>query len=290
MQAGRYAHTAGWLNSRGLCVAGGLGVGTDADTGAPITILHRSAECSQPGGSWQYIGDMKIPRYGAGSAVGPDGKWYVFGGITAGENGFPRTVAQTEVYDPALGTWSLMAPSFNLGSFGSMPARNWPRGAIVGEYLWVVGGSIFTVDGEQALPVVNRLHIPTHNSPIPIVFSNYRDALRPDDTFAQARKLSPGTQQTRNFDQQFDFVDFYYFDLNPGRRINIHLDVPNNNNFDLFFYGKNKLLWGSSTNPFNGEDESISTVRSADRYYIAVTRVTPSGQPDNGAYYTLRLD
>jgi N-acetylneuraminic acid mutarotase len=290
MQAGRYAHTAGWINGRGICVAGGLGVGTDAETGNLTTIIHRSAECSQPDGNWHFIGDMNIPRYGAGSVVGPDGKWYIFGGMTAGENGFPRTVTQTEIYDPVLGTWSIMGPPFNLGSFGSLPARFWPRGAMVGNYLWVVGGSIFTGNGEEALPVINRLHIPRYSTQIPIAANDYNESLRPDDTMAQARQLSPGTQQSRNFDQQHDFVDFYYFDLNPGRRINIQLDVPSNNNFDLYLYGKNKLQWSSSTNSLNGQDESISIVRSTDRYYIAVTRVFPSGQPDTGAYYTLRLN
>ena len=290
MQAGRYAHTAGWMNNRGICVAGGLGVDTD-DEGNPRTIVHRSTECSQPGGNWHYYRDMNIARFGAGSVVGPDGKWYVFGGITADKDGFPVAVAQTEVYDPIRNTWTIMDPSFNLGSFGSMPARFWPRGAMVGNDLWVIGGSIGSVpNGEEAVPTIDRLYIPSQNVHLPFVVGNYDDAQRPDDTFAQARPIALGTQQSRNFDHQRDFVDFYTFTLNPARPVNIHLDVPKNNDFDLFLYGQNKLLWGSSSHPFTGAEENISIVLPANRYYIAVTRVVPTGQPDKGAYYTLRLD
>ena len=110
----------------------------------------------------------------AGSVVGPDGRWYVFGGITVKDDKF-ITVAQTEVYDPVWNIWSLMDPSFNLGRVQSMPPRFWPRGAMVGNDLWVVGGSITTENGEEALPVIDRLFIPTQRDKLPIVFGNFSD-------------------------------------------------------------------------------------------------------------------
>ena len=99
-----------------------------------------------------------------------------------------------------------------------------------------------------------------------------------------------GGVQTRNFDQQRDFFDFYSFDVTSVRRVNIDLEVPNNNNFDLELYGQNKLLWGSSTDPRNGDDEHISLVLQPRRYYIKVERAFPPEKPDINAYYTLRLN
>ncbi len=290
MQAGRYAHTAAWIesNNLGICVAGGLGVDTLADSGDPVTILHRSAECYQPGGAWQFVGDLNIPRFGAGSVVGPDGNWYVFGGMTVDGTGI-RPVASTEVYNPRLRSWSVMDPSFNLGSYRSMPARFWPRGAMVGSDLWVMGGSIVEV-GEEALPTIDRLYIPPRTVNFPMTIANYDDADRPDDSFVTARPMSLGGRQTRNFDQQRDFFDYYYFDLTSERRVTIDLEVPENNDFDLELYGQNKLLWGSSQTPLNGTDEMISLVLQPRRWFIRVLRAFPTEKPDKGAYYTLKLD
>ena len=257
-----------------------------------MTILHRSAECYQPGGNWTYHGDLNIPRYGAGSVVGPDGKWYVFGGITVDGLGF-RTVARTEVYDPILNTWTVMDPSYNLGTFQTMPARYWPRGAMVGNDLWVIGGSILEQQsGEEALPTIDRITIPSQTIRLPVVSADYDDARRPDDNFAQARQMAVGGQQRRNFDAQFDFFDYYTFELTSPRQVNIQLEVPENNNFDLELYGQNKLLRGSATNPRQGEagNEFLSIFLPPLRYYVVVKRSFPTGQPDKNAYYTLKVN
>ncbi len=292
MQAARYAHTAGWIetNNLGICVAGGLGVGTDPESGDPVTILHRSVECYQPGGNWSYHGDLNIPRFGAGSVVGPDGKWYVFGGTTVDGLGF-RAVARTEVYDPILNTWTVMEPSYNLGTFQTMPPRFWPRGAMVGNDLWVVGGSILE-PFEQALPTIDRITIPSQTIRLPVVSADYDDAQRPDDNFAQARQMAVGGQQRRNFDTQFDFFDYYTFELTSPRQVTIQLEVPENNNFDLELYGQNKLLRGSATNPRQGEagNEYLSIFLPRLRYYVVVKRSFPTGQPDKNAYYTLKVN
>jgi N-acetylneuraminic acid mutarotase len=288
MQAGRYAHTSTWIeqNNLGICVAGGLGVQSDPESGQLMTILHRSAECYQPGGSWRYIGDMNIPRYGAGSAIGPDGRWYIFGGMTTAGD-FLVPVRRTEVYDPVRNTWTVLDPSYNLGTFLTMPARFWPRGAVVGNNLWAVGGSSFA-DGEEPLPIIERLPIPSNSSFFPVLSGNYDDGTRPDDTFSQAREISFSIPQSRNFDQQRDFFDVYTFEIFSSRSINIHLDVPNNNNFDVAVFGRNKTQWGESVNPRQGQDEEL-TINNLppNRYYIVVSRVYPTRQPDLNAYYTI---
>lgn len=290
MQAGRYAHTAAWIegNNLGVCVAGGLGVQVDQATGQLVTVLHRSAECYQaPGGNWHFIGDMNVPRFGAGSAVGPDGKWYVFGGMTTlGSILIP--VRQTEVYDPIRNTWTQLGPSFNLGNFETNPPRFWPRGATIGNNLWVVGGSYFDDEGEQALPVLERLNLPTNTIFVPVLSADYDDALRPDDTFAEARPLSFGINETRNFDQQRDFFDVYTFEIQSSRSIQVTLIVPDDNNFDVLVYGRQKTKWGEGVNPRNGVDEQFSINNlPPNRYYVVVVRAFPTGQPDKGAYYTL---
>lgn len=290
LQNARYAHTAAWVNNQiGLCVAGGLGTAKLED-GTDVAILWSSVECSLPGDEWANRGDLQIPRYGAGSVVGPDGKWYVFGGRDA--NHIP--VAQTEVYNPATNTFALMEPEYDLGRYDTLPARFWPRGAMVGNELWVIGGSIQEDGSENALAAIDRLNIPTANVFLPFTSTEYDDATRPDDSFATARQMGFGGQQQRNFDQQFDFYDFYTFDLTGPRRVTIDLEVPENNDFNLDLYGQNKLLWGSSRNPRQGIDEHISLFLQPNqpprRYYIMVSRAYPTSQPDKGASYTLKLN
>lgn len=287
MQAPRYAHVAGWLGSGyDLCVAGGLGVGSVADE--PVAILHRSTECYTPGtGAWRTVADMQIPRFGAGSVVGPDGNWYVFGGITIRNNRLVA-VAETEMFNPRLGTWTVLDPRYNLGGTTSLPARYWPRGGIINEELWTVGGSL-VLDGEQALPIVQTLDIPSNSVYVPVSTGKFRDAIKPDSTLAEARNIAFGVPQSRNFDAQFDFFDIYYFDLPQERRVNVWLEVPDNANFDLALYGQNKLLWGQSANPFNGDDERIVSTLPPRRYFIVVQRRFPSGMPDPGQVYRVRV-
>ncbi len=291
MQAGRYAHTSTWIetNNLGICVAGGLGIQEDPDSGQIFTILHRSAECYQPGGNWRFIGDMNIPRFGAGSAIGPDGRWYIFGGMTT-VGSFLIPVRQTEVYDPVRNTWTVLDVSYNLGDPQIMPARFWPRGAVIGNNLWTVGGSAFN-DGEEALPVMERLPIPSNRSFIPVLSGNYADGTRPDDNFEQARSIAFSIPQTRNFDQQRDFFDVFTFEINASRNIRVYLDVPKDNNFDLAVYGRNKTIWGDSVNPLNGDDEEVILNNlPPNRYYVVVSRVFPTGKPDTSAYYTITVE
>ena len=84
--------------------------------------------------------------------------------------------------------------------------------------------------------------------------------------------------------------DYFYFDLATERRVNIYLEVPDNNDFDLELYGENKLLWSHSSDPLQGENEAISLVLRPRRYYMRVIRSFPTEKPDKGAYYTLNLD
>jgi hypothetical protein len=298
MQAARYAHTGAWIsaNNLGACVAGGLGV---LDTGE--FVFHTSAECFTPTRGWRFIDSMNIPRIGAGSAVGPDGKWYVFGGLTPLDETTLVAVLQTEVYDPHLNTWSILSPEFNLGGQNLPSARAFVSGSVVDNYLYVTGGSV-SYDGngnwfgdENALPLTEKFFLPSNTSFMPVQVGNFDDFLRPDDNFEDARGLGFGQAQSRNFSNQRDFYDYYYFDLTAPTSIRINLHVPDDNDFDLLLYGQNKTLRGESITPFNGVDESIPGIEDQflrlepRRYYIVVQRSYPASQPDKGAYYTLEL-
>lgn len=284
MQTARYAHTGTWLsaNNLGACVAGGLGVQSTGEF-----VFHTSAECYTPASGWRFIGDMNIPRIGAGSVTGPDGKWYVFGGLTAVDESTLAAVLQTEVYDPYRNTWTLLVPEFNLGGQDLQSARAFTSGSVVGNELHVTGGSIF-FDGEQALNLTEKLFIPSDNSFMPAVAGNYDDYLRPDDNFGEARLLTFGGIQERNFSNQRDFFDYYTFELQSTMDVEIKLEVPSGNDFDLFLYGQNKLEWNQSTN-LQGIDEYIKMRLEPRRYFVVVKRSFPTGQPDKSAYYKLVL-
>ncbi len=281
MTSPRYAHTGVWLPGRGICVTGGL------NSNETSSVLVTTAECYNPGGEWVQIAPMNIPRYMAHSVVGPDGNWYVFGGyrVVAGRS-IPTAV--TEVYDPATNTWSMLPPSYNLGGTLESPARVWPRGAVIRNKLYVIGGSTVT-DGEQALPLVEEIFMPSTSSYLPVAWGNYSDFERPDDAMSTARPMAFGIPQSRNFDRQLDFYDFFTFNNVPEGQFTVTLEVPEGADFNISVYNDNKVLFGRSASPFQGEDEQIVLTGSQGKFYILVERAFPTGEPDPDQVYRLAV-
>jgi hypothetical protein len=287
MPTGRYGHTAAWIetNDLGACVAGGLNHSPGSEQFIFITVT----ECYNPfSRGWESYANLNIPRFGAGSAVGPDGRWYVFGGLspTFGENGL-QEVLQTEVYDPIRNTWSVLPPEYNLGGQDPGSARAYVEGAFIENILYASGGSI-DFGGENALPLTERLEIPRVTAYLPSVLAYGEDYLLPDDNFTQARTLPPDFVWKGSFNNQRDFFDFFTFTLTTDTSVKIELKVPDNNDFDLFLYGDNKLEWASSTQPFTGRDEQFEIGLTPRRYFIMVERSQPQGSPDKGANYELK--
>ena len=115
----RYAHVADLLQTGqegSVCVAGGIGAEID-DDGNPVGAVLASADCySISGNSWYSIAPLNTGRFAAGSAVGPDGRWYIFGGVGLSQQGRFVPVHDTEVYDPSTNsstiamTWSRDEP------------------------------------------------------------------------------------------------------------------------------------------------------------------------------------
>lgn len=264
----RFAHTAAWVQGR-LCVVSGLGL----NDGGTQNILLTDGECYRPGVGWQSIGGLNYPRFNAGSAVGLDGRWYVFGGL----DGTSEPVDVTEYYDAATNTWRALSINYALGGIPENPARAWPRGAFVGNTLWVMGGN---GDGPvgSVYPMVEKLPLPTPSLFIPILFKQM--GTPPNDTLGTAWGLALNQPQFHTFDSASDFYDTYFFDLGTTRTVTVRLsDIPSTDtsasNYDLFLYNQNKVLRGESRNLSN-QPEAITLTLTPGRYYVVVERVFTS--------------
>ncbi len=264
----RYAHTAALLGNY-ICVVGGI---TDNNTLVP------GGECTAIGSSsWGVIANLNQPRYNAASAVGPDGRWVVYGGTDAVGN----TLSSMEVYDFDTDTWTLLDVPFDLGGSASEPARSWPRGGYTNNHFWAVGG-----DGSgQAFSLVNRLFAPPNRYFLPIVQKPTNPLL--DDHFGVAIPLAIGVARFGNFDTLLDFYDAYSFSLSSPGPVTISLSqIPVGSDYNFRLYNANKLLWATADNPGNlSESETVTLFPGT--YYILVERVFPFGDPNPAQYRLL---
>lgn len=287
MPTARYAHTAAWVNNFnvGLCVAGGLTTGIDGD-GEPVTILLTDAECYNPNsaGGWIATEPLNFPRYNAGSAIGPDGNWYVFGGMDVA-----GAVAETEVYDPPTNSWRLLDSSYSLGGRPTDPARDWPAGEFVGNDLWVFGGNDFPE--RRAISSYKRITLPLNQVPLanrlllPFAASggdfNFLDSADP---------LAINTSITARFVDSKQFYNAYYFDWFEFVRGSVRLqNIPSDSNFNVLVYDSQKRLLGQGDDALFGGEKFVDLTLAPGRYYILVERLSPTGVPDPNDYYTLVL-
>lgn len=265
----RYAHMAALVNNR-ICVVGGISSGN---------ILLVDGECYTPSANtWATIAAMNFPRYAAGSGVDASGNWYVYGGIDANGN----AVSETEVYDPRTDTWTVLDVQHDLGGTQNWPARAWPRGGVVGNRLWSIGGN--DMPAQTALGFVENLFTPTDTTLLPIIFSNFGGAASSDDHFGVARRLTLNVPQFRNFDNINDYFDVYYFELASLTTVTTKLtQVPANSDYNIAIYDANKLLWGKGEN-LQGLNESVTLTLNPGRYYVMVERVWPFGDPNTANY------
>lgn len=284
MSTARYAHTAGWVSraNRGLCVAGGLTTGVDNE-GDPVVILLTNGECFNPNtGTWQPTGNMNFPRYNAGSAVGPDGNWYIFGGMDG-----RGAVPETEVYDPVTNQWRLLDGSYSLGGQPENPARVWPRGAFFGGSLFVFGGNDFPErrvisSVEQVTPGTVTFHAPNRIL-LPMTFS-----LGVENFLGFAQALPVGVTVSGNFTESTQFYNPYYFDWPGFGRAVIHLtNIPADSNFNIAVYSASKEILGEGNRALYGGEEIIPLTLVAGRYYVIVERIFPRDLPDRNDFYRL---
>ncbi len=281
MQAPRFAHTAGLVGGQ-VCVAGGLQVNSSGGS-----VLVTSGECYN-GSRWSYTGTMNEPRFAAASAVGSDGKWYVFGGLTVSDEGYVIGAVSSEVYDPATNRWNTLPPSFNLGRFDDrqgyvLPNRTWAVGGTVGDRIWIIGGNIPT--NGSTMPLAERLQTATippqyaNSIYIPIIFKPKgapAPAPAPNTTFntmANAMPIASSVPRQDDFSEQ-RFYHAYVFDAaGMGRTVIEMTGIADGNNYDLFLYDGNKGLLAYSANP-GAADERIERTLATGRYYVMVKRTS----------------
>lgn len=272
MPTPRYAHTGAILGNGDICVVGGL-------SGDPVNglSLPPNGVCWR-NNSWQDIASLNHPRYNAASAVGPDGNWYIFGGIS----GTGERISTSEMYDPVTNTWVELNIAYDLGATLDLPARAWPRGAFVGQNLWMIGGDYFDFQGQRdfALDIMERIRIflPENKQNLPFVGKELRES---NNTFRGASHLPLNQGRRPGFGTE-DFFDTFFFDVPSTRNITVRLEVPPTGNYDVAVYDSNKTLWGESKTPFLNTDETIMLNNLAPgRYYILVSRIHPiSGAGD----------
>lgn len=284
MSTARYAHTAAWVSraNRGLCVAGGLSTGVD-DEGEPAVILLTGGECLNPvTGSWQATGRMVFPRYNAGSAIGPDGNWYVFGGMDG-----RGAVPETEFYDPVTNQWQVLGGEYSLGGRPDSPARDWPRGAFAGGDLFVFGGNDFPE--RRVISSVMRM------TPGPVTFDTTNRILMPfasvlgvDNFLGQSTALPVGVSVSGNFVESTQFYNAYYFDWPAFGRAIIRLShIPGDSNFNIAVYDGAKVIRGEGNSAIFGGEKVIPVTLEPGRYYVVVERIYPRDLPDPRDFYQL---
>lgn len=274
MSQARYAHVADLLSTpqgRRVCTTGGLSKATDEQL-----VVLRSAECYNTStGQWSNIAPLNFARFSAGSAVGPDGRWYVFGGVDAQLN----PVILTEVYDPATNTWQVLDSRFGVRN----PGRAWPRGVFAGDALWIFGGE--EVLSNEVVPLVERLAIPGTGPTLwlPVALRATLDPSEPNNTLDEARPIALNQPQRHIFDDSDDFFDFYRFQVTERDVYIAHVtDIPENNDYDVYLFNSNKLVVGSATLVGSLDEMAISFPLDPGTYYAMVLRVF--GQPSNDPY------
>lgn len=284
MTTARYAHTAAWVSrgNRGLCVAGGLSTGVDEE-GDPAVILLTGGECLNPAtGVWQPTGRMNFPRYSAGSAIGPDGNWYVFGGMDP-----LGAVPETEFYDPITNEWRVLGGEFSLGGRPDSPARVWPRGAFAGGALYVFGGNDFP-ERRVISSVMQMIPGPVTFESTSRILMPFASVLGVDNFLGQSSALPVGVPVSGNFTISTQFYNAYYFDWPAFGRAVIRLsNIPADSNFNIAVYDGAKVIRGEGNSAIYGGEKVVGVTLEPGRYFVVVERIFPRDLPDPNDFYRL---
>lgn len=268
MDVPRYGHTAVWTNN-GIYVVGGIDNNLN---------LLPGGEYYQPAGNgqWDPIPPLNIARYGAASAVSPEGLWYVFGGLDFNNEAVP----EVEVFNPQNpgAGWQLLDVTFDLGGSAVSRARAFPEGQFIGNYLYAIGGHD-TIDF-FVTPLVQRLLALGRTNYLPVVVDGSANPF--NDNFGAAQLIKFNAAQTHQFDDSFDFFDAFYFDQPSSSLVTVRLSqIPISSDYNITVYDANKSVRGSSTQAGN-QDEAATLLLPAGRYYIMVERIF--GQSDGSNY------
>jgi N-acetylneuraminic acid mutarotase len=284
MTSPRYGHVAANVGGR-LCVAGGLNV----NNGSIALIPNGECASGTSPTSWTQTGNMQVPRFFAHSSVGPDGKWYVYGGITTDIDGFPVVVVpEVEVYDPATNAWSVLGLLYDLGGQDGKPLV-WPAGGFVGNYLWTAGGSYDTT-GNLLNPQVNKVQILGKNTYLPVIFGT--EQVGNNHSFADAWSIPLNSTIDQNFSSTRTLVNVYSFTVSQLSLKQVALTgVASTANVNLYLFNDNKGLVESDESPFPGITKTLTLPLNPGRYYVVVRYTSSSNFPnDLSDYYQIRVN
>ncbi|HSM55004.1 MAG TPA: hypothetical protein VK879_02515 [Candidatus Sulfomarinibacteraceae bacterium] len=272
----RYAHVAGLLNTpqgRRICVIGGLGQNPNV---ADQLVVLATGECYNPASdTWSSLPPLNFARFSAGSAVGPDGRWYVFGGLNAQFDHVPHT----EVYDPVTNSWEVLDSRYSL----RRPGRSWPRGVFLGSTLWVFGGEEVLDTGIRVIPLVERLVVHNRSTWLSIVLGGPKTSIEPNNTLDEAVPVALNQEIWNSYSEHDDFFDFYRFRVTDNARYQAELtNIPPESNYDVFIYNSDKRLVGDSQNVGTLNELAVTHPLTPGFYYAMVLRAF--GQPTDDAY------
>jgi hypothetical protein len=268
MTTPRYAHEAVFLAGQ-LCVSGGLDQGANPMTDGECFDLDSQ--------TWSPIADMHIPRSMFGSAVGPDGLWYVFGGLTANTITETLTTPKTEAYDPSTNTWLLFDQHSSLNQ-----SRDWLTGTTIGNEIFAAGGFLpddgFVVDSFEELLIRERGPYPIF---VPLVAKGLPNETgtmhEPNNAIPFAfGPLASGTILESDFGYAWDTEDFFFFATDQTTDIEVQLTgIPAESNYDLFLYGTDstgtpKHLYAVSQRGSNLDESLVFSQAPAGQYQIRV--------------------
>jgi N-acetylneuraminic acid mutarotase len=115
----------------------------------PIGSFLNTVEAYDPATkTWSTLAPLQTPRLGLAAATGRDGRIYVMGGQSAPQPPGPFLVTPSvEAYDPAMNTWSAVAPMPTARV--NLAATTGPDGRI-----YAIGGCTCGLPGNQTLPTV----------------------------------------------------------------------------------------------------------------------------------------
>ncbi|MFW5943435.1 MAG: Kelch repeat-containing protein, partial [Chloroflexota bacterium] len=272
----RYAHVAGLLNTpqgRRICVVSGLGQNPNLDD---QLVVLATGECYNPASnSWSSLPPLNFARFSAGSAVGPDGRWYVFGGLNARFDHVPHT----EVYDPVSNSWEVLDSRYSLRE----PGRSWPGGVFLGSTLWVFGGELLQDSDIRVVPVVQRLIIPTRSTWLAAILGGPKTTIEPNNTLEEAVPVALNQEVWNNYSENDDFFDFYRFRVTDNARYQAEVtNIPAESNYDVFIYNSDKQLVGDSQNVGTLNELAVTHPLTPGFYYVMVLR--SFGQPTDEPY------
>jgi len=283
MTSPRYGHVAANVSvndsttpGRELCVAGGLNI-----VGGQIELVT-GGECASgvsPSVTWSATGSMQVPRYFAHSSVGPDGKWYVYGGIDE----YGGAVPEVEYYDPATNSWSVLGLLYDVGGQDGRSVV-WPGGGFVDNYLWMAGGS-FDPTGNDLNPQTAKVQILGGSLYLPLIVNQ---TATNNHNFSEALYIHVNTAVSQKFSSSRELVNVYKFEVNRVSTINVALtSVASSANVNLYLFGDNKDLLQSDESPFPGVDKTISMPLGQGTYYVVVRYLFSTNPDDINDYYQL---